>query len=77
MKKYELKSWREKEIAEIGAEIRTLSARLTGAYLARSANKLQNSSMIKDLRRDIAWLQTIKREKEISVDAETVSEGQS
>ena len=74
MKKNEMRGWREKDSQEIGAELKTLSAKLTGAYLTKSAGKLQNTSMIKNIRRDIAWLKTILGER---VRQPVVSESQS
>ena len=59
MKKAELKDWRAKTPAQIEAEITSLSTKLTGAYLAKSAGKLQNTALIKNTRRDIAWLRTV------------------
>jgi len=63
MKKSQLHVWREKEIGEIVSQIDTLSSKLTSAYLTKSAGKLENTAMIKNIRRDIAWLKTIAGEK--------------
>ncbi len=65
MKHQEIKDWRAKTPAEIEAEITALSTKLTSAYLAKSANKLKNVSMIKSFKTDIARLHTILREKEL------------
>ena len=74
MKKYEMRQWREKTDTEIEAELRSLSVKLTSAYLTQSAGKFQNTSMIKNIRRDIAWLKTILSERAA---APVVSESQS
>lgn len=74
MKKHEMRQWREKTDTEIEAELRSLSVKLTSAYLTKSAGKLQNTSMIKNIRRDIAWLKTILSERAA---APVVSESQS
>ena len=63
MKKSEMREWRDKDQRRIEDEIKTLSAKLTSAYLTKSAGKLQNTAMIKNIRRDIAWLKTILGEK--------------
>lgn len=67
MKKNELKQFRAKTKAEIETHVKELSAKLTSAYLTKSANKLQNVSMIKNLKRDIAFLKTIIREQELEI----------
>ncbi|MBQ6435971.1 50S ribosomal protein L29 [bacterium] len=67
MKKAELKNWREKQPQEIEAQLRDLSAKLTSAYLTKSAGKLQNVSMIKNFRREIAQLKTILAQKQAEV----------
>ena len=64
MKKQQLGEWRAKTIGEIEKEAERLSTLLTGSYLARSARKLQNVAQIKTLRRDIAQLRTLAREKD-------------
>jgi len=64
MKKTELKQWREKTQTEIETQLHDLSAKLTSAYLTKSAGKLENVSMIKNFRRDIAWLKTVLHEKQ-------------
>lgn len=63
MKKAQMREWREKTTNEIEAELKTLSAKLTSAYLTKSAGKLKNTALIKNIRRDIAWLKTILGEK--------------
>ncbi|MDO5561807.1 MAG: 50S ribosomal protein L29 [bacterium] len=65
MKHQELKAWREKTNQEIEAELQTLSSKLTSAYLAKSANKLKNTAMIKNFKTEIARLKTILREREM------------
>ncbi len=67
MKKAELKNWREKQPQEIEAQLRDLSAKLTSAYLTKSAGKMQNVSMIKNFRREIAQLKTILAQKQAEV----------
>lgn len=64
MKHQELKDWRAKTPAEIEAEVTSLSTKLTSAYLAKSAGKLKNVSLIKQFKTDIARLKTILGEKE-------------
>ncbi|MBQ6449671.1 50S ribosomal protein L29 [bacterium] len=63
MKKTQMRQWREKDNQQVEAELKTLSAKLTSAYLTKSAGKLQNVAMIKNIRRDIAWLKTIMGER--------------
>ena len=73
MKTQELKQWREKSAAEIGAQIDELSTKLSGAYLAKAARKLDNVAMVKNLRRDIAQLKTLQTEQAAKVEkAETI-----
>lgn len=67
MKKAELKNWQEKQPQEIEAQLRDLSAKLTSAYLTKSAGKLQNVAMIKNFRREIAQLKTILAQKQAKV----------
>jgi ribosomal protein L29 len=63
MKKNSLNDYRSKSISEIESSVKDLSVKLTSAYLTKSAGKLQNVSMIKNFRRDIAQLKTIIRQK--------------
>ncbi len=65
MKHQELKNWREKDETAIKAEIKSLSEKLTSAYLAKSARKLNNVGLIKTFKTDIARLKTILREREM------------
>jgi ribosomal protein L29 len=67
MKKMQLQDWRGKEIAQIETRLEELSAKLTGAYLAKSAGKLANVSMVKNLRRELAQLKTLRQEKMAAV----------
>ncbi len=71
MKKQQLADFRSKDIAAIEAEISTLSTKLTSAYLAKSAGKLQNTALIKNLKRDIAHLRTIAGEKALTLEIES------
>lgn len=66
MKKTQLNEYRQKETAVIQETLRDLSAKLTAAYLTRSAGKLKNTAMIKTLKNEIAQLKTIIREKELT-----------
>lgn len=59
MKKQQLAEMRTKTSAELQTVIDDLSMKLTTAYLTKSARKLQNVSMIKNFRRDLAQLKTI------------------
>ena len=65
MKSNELKEYRQKTTAEIETKLQDLSTKLTSAYLAHSAHKLDNTAMIKNFRREIAQLKTIIREREL------------
>ena len=73
MKKAELREWRAKDTSEINAQIDLLSSKLTSAYLTKSAGKLANTAMIKNIRRDIAWLKTIVGEKAATLPVESQS----
>ncbi len=73
MKKAELREWRAKDTSEIDAQINLLSSKLTSAYLTKSAGKLENTAMIKNIRRDIAWLKTIVGEKAATLPVESQS----
>jgi len=73
MKKAELREWRAKDTSEIDAQINLLSSKLTSAYLTKSAGKLENTAMIKNIRRDIAWLKTIMGEKAATLPVESQS----
>lgn len=64
MKKQQLAEMRTKTGAELNAIINDLSMKLTTAYLTKSARKLQNTSMIKNFRRDIAQIKTILATKQ-------------
>lgn len=64
MKKQQLAEMRTKTSAELNAIINDLSMKLTTAYLTKSARKLQNTSMIKNFRRDIAQIKTILATKQ-------------
>ncbi len=67
MKHSQLKEYREKDTNELNSLIKELSVKLTSAYLARSAGKLHNVSMIKNLKLEIARLKTIIRERELEM----------
>ena len=64
MKKQQLAEMRTKTSTELNAIINDLSMKLTTAYLTKSARKLQNTSMIKNFRRDIAQIKTILAAKQ-------------
>lgn len=59
MKKQLLAEAKAKTISELETQVKDLSVKLTSAYLTKSAGKLQNTSMIKNFRRDIAQLKTL------------------
>jgi ribosomal protein L29 len=67
MKKTQLQDWRGKEMGQIETQLQELAVKLTGAYLAKSAGKLSNVAMVKNLRREIAQLKTIQREKMLAM----------
>jgi ribosomal protein L29 len=59
MKKNDLKAALTLDTSALEKRVAELSSQLTSAYLAKSARKLNNVSLIKTLRRDIAQLKTI------------------
>ena len=63
MKKQQLAEIRSKSSSELAQMTTELAAQLTTAYLTKSARKLQNTSMIKNFRRDLAQIKTVMAEK--------------
>lgn len=64
MKKNELKKWRESSKQEIENKINELEKKLYETRHQLLLGQLKNYSQIKEIKRDIARLKTIIREKE-------------
>ena len=62
-----LKELREKEDSEIAFDVSTLRRELFDMRFKSSAEALANPSRIRAIRREIARLQTILRERELAI----------
>mgnify|MGYP001159183787 FL=1 len=65
MKKDEIKKWREATEEEIGLKIVELEKQLFNLLPQIKMGQLKNCSVLKNIRKNIAILNTIKREKSI------------
>lgn len=65
MKKKDLQLLRKKQLSELVALVRSKKDELVLSYAKLKADKLKNTSVLKNLRRDIAQILTLIKEKEI------------
>jgi len=65
MKKNDLKLIRSKTLPELVSLVRSKKEELTLSYTKLKADKIKNTSLLKNLKKDIAQLLTLIREKEI------------
>ncbi|BCX14540.1 MAG: hypothetical protein KatS3mg088_223 [Patescibacteria group bacterium] len=65
MKKKDLQLLRKKQLPEIIALVQKKKEELIFSYAKIKAGKLKNTSVLKNLRRDIAQILTLIKEKEI------------
>lgn len=66
MKRQDINALREKSTAELVAELAKLRAELTKARHEHKVNKLTNSALLLQHKKQIARISTILREKELS-----------
>ena len=57
---------RELSVQELDKKVRELGQELVDLRLRKQAGQVENSSLLKSLRRDLAKLNTIRREKELA-----------
>jgi len=65
MKKNDLKLIRKKTLPELVGLVKSKKEELTLSYAKLKAGKIKNTSLLKNLKKDIACLLTLIREKEI------------
>jgi ribosomal protein L29 len=65
MKKNDLKLIRKKTLPELVSLVKSKKEELTLSYAKLKAGKIKNTSLLKNLKKDIACLLTLIREKEI------------
>ncbi|HDD64914.1 MAG TPA: 50S ribosomal protein L29 [Firmicutes bacterium] len=70
MKKEELKKWREATEKEIEEKINELKAQLFNLRHQLRLGQLKNYSQLREIRKDIARLNTILREKQLQKERE-------
>ena len=66
MKAEELKSLRTKTIAELESEVRELKSELFKLRFQLATNQLDNPVKIREVKRDIARVKTLIKEKELN-----------
>lgn len=66
MKAEELKSLRTKTITELESEVRELKAQLFKLRFQLATNQLDNPVKIREVKRDIARVKTLIKEKELN-----------
>lgn len=66
MKAEELKSLRVKSVAELESEVKELKSELFKLRFQLATNQLDNPVKIREVKRDIARVKTLIKEKELS-----------
>jgi large subunit ribosomal protein L29 len=67
MKASELKELKEKNIEELGKELAQLKAELFRLRFQHATNQLENPMQLKKVKKNIARVKTIIREKELGI----------
>lgn len=63
MKRSEIKALKDMDAKQLEEKLKDLSVQLTSAYLAKNARKLNNTSMVRTIRTDIARIKTVLNNK--------------
>ena len=66
MKSNDIKALHDKDLTELNKDLTGLIQDLAGMRLAVKVGKLDSPSRLKNLRKDIARIKTVMREKELS-----------
>jgi len=67
MKKQDKKSLHEQTVSELTTQLQKMEAELGKSRVEHAVNKLSNTASLKVLRKSIARIRTILREKELNV----------
>ncbi len=65
MKTNDIKALHDKDLAELKKELSVLMKDLAGMRLLAKAGKLDSPAKLKNLRKDVARIKTVSREKEL------------